>query len=67
MSSYQQDQQRQADMKLVKRGWTDADLGPAIRGSVAFEMAEQRLAARGDFWQWRTTTDGLFVHVPQGD
>ena len=42
--------QTEADMHLVKRGHTDAQLGAKIRQSLAFEAATQRLAARDLYW-----------------
>ena len=38
------------DKRLVRRAHTDADLGEELRSSVAFEMAERRLASRNWFW-----------------
>ena len=56
--------QMELDKKLVRRGHTEqTESGRALRASITFEMAEQRLASHDDlFW---SDDRQEFVHVPE--
>ena len=43
-----------SDRKFVERAWTDQEFGDFLRRSLAFDMAQKRLAAQGIFWQQST-------------